>query len=132
MRRLPSGNYLLTVDGIEVEGITVEQKRDILKAQIELESARQELKLLREQLSSYEAMSRLFLREREAREKESAALAAQLAIVNQRQIEADALIQQLVKAMKRNKIEAALSNPLLTLAFKLAVPLGTMIGGIIK
>lgn len=122
VRQLPSGNLLLNCVGIEVEGITVEQKRAILAAQVELDGLRKEAELLRAQVKDYASMADLFTKEREAREKESAALAAQLAIVNQRQVEADALIQQLVKATKRNRIEAALSNPILTLAFKLIVP----------
>lgn len=113
----------MKIDGELLQTISEQQKRDILKAQIELDGARQELKLLREQVRGYEAIAALFNREREARMSEAVALQSQLAIVNQRQIEADALIQQLVKATKRNKIEAALSNPLLTLAFKLAVPI---------
>lgn len=132
MRQLPDGNWLLKVDGELLQTISEQQKRDILKAQIELESARKELELLRGLKRDYEAVTALFSQERKARESEAAALAAQLAIVNERQVEADRLIQMLVKQTKRNRIEAALSNPLLTLAFKLAVPLGTMIGGLVK
>lgn len=132
VRKLPDGNWLLRVEGIELEGVTADQKRELLKAQIELESARRELILLREQIGTFEALRGLFEAERGAREKEAAALAAQLSIVNQRQVEADALIQQLIKQTKRNKLEGWLNNPIATLAFKLIVPLGTLIGGFAK
>lgn len=111
------------MDGVTVQTITEDQKRDILKMQIELEAARKELELLREQKRGYEALSGLLLESVEARKKESAALMAQIELREQRQARADAMIEQLVKQAKRNRIEAALSNPLLTLAFKLAVPI---------
>lgn len=118
--------------GIEVEGITVEQKREILKAQIELEAARRELELLRAQVGDYEAMRGLFQSECVAREKEAAALQKQIEILTERQAESDALIKELVRVTKRNRIESALSNPVMTLAFKLAVPLGNLIIGGLK
>lgn len=123
VRLLPDGNWLLKLDGAYVQTITEDQKRDVLKMQIELDAARKELELLRTVIGDYEAMRALFLREREAREKEGAVLLEQLKIREARQAEADAMIRELVKATKRNRIEAALSNPILTLAFKLAVPI---------
>ncbi len=122
IRQLPSGNLLLNCAGIEVEGITAEQKRDILKAQIELDAARRELELLRSLKRDYEAISGLFQSERVAREKEAALLQEEVGLLKAYRAEDRKMIEQLVRQTKRNRLEAALSNPLLTLVFKLAVP----------
>ena len=132
VRQLPDGNWLLKVDGAEVQTLTLEQKREVLRMQVELDGLRKETELLRKQVATYEAISGLFQDERAAREKESAALAAQLAIVNDRLVAAEALMQRMEKALKRNRVEAALSNPAMTLIVKLAVPLGNLILGAVR
>lgn len=122
----------MKVDGELLQTISEQQKRDILKAQIELEAARKELELLRRQIGDYEAMRGLFQQSVEAHKEEAAALQKQVDLMAARQAKADALIEQLVKQTKRNRLEAALSNPVMTLAFKLAVPLGNLIIGGLK
>lgn len=122
IRRLPDGNWLLKVDGELLQTINEQQKRDLLKLQIEAESLRAEIELLRKQIADYEALASLFKQMDSARKEQLDAMKAQLDLYEQGQREAKALIEQLVKQTRRNRIESALSNPILTLAFKLAVP----------
>lgn len=122
VRRLPDGNWLLKVDGELLQTINEQQKRDLLKLQIEAESLRAEIELLRRQIADYETLASLFKQMDMARKEQIDAMKAQLDLAEQGQREAKALIEQLIKQTRRNRIESALSNPILTLAFKLAVP----------
>ena len=123
VRRLPDGNWPLKVDGELLQTINEQQKRDLLKLQIEAESLRAEIELLRRQIADYETLSNLFKQMDAARKEQIDAMKAQLDLYEQGQREAKALIEQLIKQTRRNRIESALSNPILTLAFKLAVPI---------
>lgn len=123
VRRLPDGNWLLKVDGELLQTINEQQKRDLLKLQIEAESLRAEIELLRRQIADYETLASLFKQMDMARKEQIDAMKAQLDLAEQGQREAKALIEQLIKQTRRNRIESALSNPILTLAFKLAVPI---------
>ena len=123
VRRLPDGNWLLKVDGELLQTINEQQKRDLLKLQIEAESLRAEIELLRKQIADYEMLASLFRQMDAARKEQIDAMKAQLDLYEQGQREAKALIEQLIKQTRRNRIESALSNPILTLAFKLAVPI---------
>ena len=122
IRRLPDGNWLLKVDGELLQTINEQQKRDLLKLQIEAESLRAEIELLRRQIADYETLASLFKQMDAARKEQIDAIKAQLDLAERGQREAKALIEQLIKQTRRNRIESALSNPILTLAFKLAVP----------
>ena len=123
VRRLPDGNWLLKVDGELLQTINEQQKRDLLKLQIEAESLRAEIELLRRQIADYETLASLFEQMDAARKEQIDAMKAQLDLAEQGQREAKVLIEQLIKQTRRNRIESALSNPILTLAFKLAVPI---------
>lgn len=132
VRRLPDGNWLLKVDGELLQTISEQQKRDLLKLQIEAESLRVEVELLRKQIADYETLSGLFKQMDSARKEQIDAMKAQLDLAEQGQREAKVLIEQLVRQTRRNRIESALSNPILTLAFKLAVPLGSLVINAVK
>lgn len=122
MRKLPDGNWLLKVDGVEVEGITLEQKRDLLKAQIELESLRAEAELLRKQIAEYELVTSLF-HQLDTQTKAQVAVMTQEIVSLQGAIDAQAKQLELIQKQTRiNKIERIISNPIGTLAFKLLVP----------
>ncbi len=123
VRRLPDGNWLLKVDGELLQTINEQQKRDLLKLQIEAEGLRAEIELLRRQIADYETLASLFKQMDMARKEQIDAMKAQLDLAEQGQREAKALIEQLIKQTRRNRIESALSNPILTLAFKMAVPI---------
>jgi len=122
VRQLPSGNWLLKVDGVEVEGITLEQKRDLLKAQIELESLRAEAELLRKQIKEYELVTSLF-HQLDSQTKAQIAVMTQQIVSLQGAIDALTKRAELIEKQTRlNKIERIISNPIGTLAFKLLVP----------
>ena len=123
VRRLPDGNWLLKVDGELLQAISEQQKRDLLKLQIEAEGLRTEIELLRKQIADYETLSNLFKQMDAARKEQIDAMKAQLDLAEQERKEAKALIEQLVKQTKRNKVDALLNSSVLTLAFKLAVPI---------
>jgi len=120
------------VDGELLQTISEQQKRDLLKLQIEAESLRVEVELLRKQIADYETLSGLFKQMDSARKEQIDAMKAQLDLAEQGQREAKVLIEQLVRQTRRNRIESALSNPILTLAFKLAVPLGSLVINAVK
>jgi len=122
----------LKVDGELLQTISEQQKRDLLKLQIEAESLRVEVELLRKQIADYETLSGLFKQMDSARKEQIDAMKAQLDLAEQGQREAKVLIEQLVRQTRRNRIESALSNPILTLAFKLAVPLGSLVINAVK
>lgn len=132
IRRLPDGNWLLKVDGELLQTINEQQKRDLLKLQIEAESLRAEIELLRRQIADYETLASLFKQMDSARKEQIDAMKAQNDLLLERANEADRLIKELVKQTRRNRIESALSNPILTLAFKLAVPLGSLVINAVK
>lgn len=132
VRRLPDGNWLLKVDGELLQTINEQQKRDLLKLQIEAESLRAEIELLRRQIADYETLSNLFKQMDAARKEQIDAMKAQLDLAEQGQREAKVLIEQLVKQTKRNKVDALLNSSVLTLAFKLAVPLGSLVINAVK
>jgi hypothetical protein len=122
VRQLPSGNWLLKVDGVEVEGITLEQKRELLKAQIELESLRAEAELLRKQIAEYELITSLF-HQLDTQTKAQVAVMTQQIVSLQGAIDAQAKQLELIQQQTRiNKVERIISNPVGTLAFKLLVP----------
>lgn len=122
VRQLPSGNWLLKVDGVEVEGITLEQKRELLKAQIELEGLRAEAELLRKQVKEYELVTSLF-HELDNQTKAQVAVMTQQIVSLQGAIDAQAKQLELIQRQTRiNKFERVISNPIGTLAFKLLVP----------
>jgi len=112
----------LKVDGVEVEGITLEQKRDLLKAQIELESLRAEAELLRKQIKEYELVTSLF-HQLDSQTKAQIAVMTQQIVSLQGAIDALTKRAELIEKQTRlNKIERIISNPIGTLAFKLLVP----------
>ena len=113
----------MKVDGELLQTINEQQKRDLLKLQIEAESLRAEIELLRKQIADYEMLASLFRQMDAARKEQIDAMKTQLDLAEQGQREAKVLIEQLIKQTRRNRIESALSNPILTLAFKLAVPI---------
>jgi len=122
VRKLPDGNWLLKVDGVEVEGVTVEQKRDLLQAQIELESLRAEAELLRKQIAEYELITSLF-HQLDTQTKAQVAVMTQQIVSLQGAIDAQAKQLELIQRQTRlSKIERIISNPVGTLAFKLFVP----------
>ena len=122
VRKLPDGNWLLKVDGVEVEGVTVEQKRDLLQAQIELESLRAEAELLRKQIAEYELITSLF-HQLDTQTKAQVAVMTQQIVSLQGAIDAQAKQLELIQQQTRiNKVERIISNPVGTLAFKLLVP----------
>jgi len=122
----------LKVDGELLQTINEQQKRDLLKLQIEAESLRAEIELLRRQIADYETLSNLFKQMDAARKEQIDAMKAQLDLAEQGQREAKVLIEQLVKQTKRNKVDALLNSSVLTLAFKLAVPLGSLVINAVK
>ena len=122
VRQLPDGNWLLKVDGVEVEGITLEQKRELLKAQIELEGLRAEAELLRKQIKEHELVTSLF-HQLDTQTKAQVAVMTQQIVALNNAIEAQAKQLDLIQQQTRiNKVERIISNPVGTLAFKLLVP----------
>lgn len=112
----------MKVDGVEVEGITLEQKRELLKAQIELESLRAEAELLRKQIAEYELITSLF-HQLDTQTKAQVAVMTQQIVSLQGAIDAQAKQLELIQQQTRiNKVERIISNPVGTLAFKLLVP----------
>ena len=127
VRQLPSGNWLLKVDGVEVEGITLEQKRELLKVQIELEGLRAEAELLRKQIKEYELVTSLF-KELDTQTKAQIAVMTQQIVSLNNAIEAQAKQLELIQRQTRiNKIERIINNPIGTLAFKLLVPVAGLL-----
>ena len=107
---------------MEVEGITLEQKRELLKAQIELEGLRAEAELLRKQVKEYELVTSLF-HELDNQTKAQVAVMTQQIVSLQGAIDAQAKQLELIQRQTRiNKFERVISNPIGTLAFKLLVP----------
>ncbi len=129
MRQLPDGNWLLKLDGLEVQTLRIEEKRAIIKAQIELDGLRQEVALLKQQVEHYEVIKAMFEQERANGDKQVEALKASIALLEKQVVESREMLSLILKQTKRNKIEQALSNPFLTLAFKIGVPLVNVVGG---
>lgn len=129
IRTLPSGNPFLNCDGVEIEGITLEQKRDLLKAQIELEGLRAEVELLRKQIADYEIVTSLF-RELDSQTKAQISVMNAQVIALNNAIEAQAKQLELIQRQTRiNRIERIIGNPIGTLAFKLIVPVAGLFVG---
>lgn len=123
VRQIEGLNWVLRLDGTEVQTITLDQKRQLLKDAIELENLRQQVAALKEQIGHYEVVKSLFERDAQ-RADQQIKLLSQSVEMQQAQIqELNQLLTRAVTEAKRGRVSKALDSPILALLFRVAVPL---------
>lgn len=127
IEQLANQTWRITIDGVEYHCITPEKSRQILQDRAELESLRNQVIILKEQLAVFGQMKEIVEADRAKADEQINLLRQQTSLLEKRIGETDALLRKAIAAAKRSKLETWLSSPVLALSLKVIVPLGSLI-----
>lgn len=127
IEQLANQTWRVTIDGAEFHCLTPDKSRQILQDRAELESLRQQIVILKEQLAVFAQIKEIVETERAKADEQINLLRQQTALLEKRISDTDALLQKAIDAAKRSKLETWLSSPVLALGLKVVIPLGNLI-----
>ena len=128
VERLADTSWVIRLDGVEHRALNPAQMRQLLKDKAELESLRQQVITLQEQLTAYAVIKDLFEHDRAAADEQINALRQQTVMLEKRIAETDALLKQAVAVAKKGRLAAFFDQPAVAITLKL-IPLAVAIVG---